>query len=670
MSHNENVKSPYHAAITEEHLSNAIRALSMDAVEAANSGHPGMPMGMADVATVLFTKFMKFNPQEPLWADRDRFILSAGHGSMLLYSLLYLTGYEKITLEEIKNFRQMGSLCAGHPEVMQDAGIEMTTGPLGQGIATSVGFALAERILNAKFGDELQDHFTYVIASDGDLMEGISHEAASLAGHMKLSKLVVLYDDNGISIDGPTDLSFSDDTGKRFEAYGWDVQSVDGHNHAAIAKAISTAKASDKPSLICCKTKIGFGAPTKEGKSSSHGSPLGKEELDGAKKAIGWPYDAFDIPEDILAAWREIGTNSAMIYEDWHERYSTHAKRKEFDAYWNSDFDIESAVAEIKKQAAQSQDKPATRKASGNVLEKLCDVMPNLIGGSADLTGSNNTKANDNIISAKNYDGQYIYYGVREHGMAACMNGMRLHGGMVPYSGTFLVFSDYCRPSIRLAALMKQQSIFVMTHDSIGLGEDGPTHQPVEHLAALRAIPNLYVYRPADQTETAECWELALRDTDSPSLLALTRQGLPPMRNDYTENNLCALGAYILTECEAETPDITLFASGSEVHIAAEAAETLADQGHQVRLVSVPCLDLFWEQDGDYIQELTCNNSIKIAVEAAISQGWREVIGHHGIFVGMNSFGESAPANELYEHFGITADAIVDKALKAIAKRS
>jgi transketolase len=643
-------------------LSNAVRALSMDAVEQANSGHPGMPMGMADVATVLYTKFLKFDPNNPTWPDRDRFVLSAGHGSMLLYALLYLTGYKDITIEQIKNFRQLHSLCAGHPEINQAAGIEMTTGPLGQGISTAVGMALAERMMNARFDDSLVDHHTYTIASDGDLMEGISHEACSLAGHLKLNKLIVLYDDNGICIDGSTNTSFSDNTPKRFESYGWDVQTVDGHDFAAIEAAIEKAQNTKTPSLICCKTHIGFGAPTKQGKSSSHGSPLGKDELEGAKKALGWTAAPFDVPDHILNSWRNYGQNGTLSFSTWTDTHAKHAKRKEFDTYLNNGFDIAKAVQTVKQQAANEPKKLATRQASGAVLEELVKVAPNMIGGSADLTGSNNTITKDSspILSKDNYAGQYIHYGVREHGMAAIMNGMALHGGFIPYSGTFLVFSDYCRPSIRLAALMKQQVIHVMTHDSIGLGEDGPTHQPVEHLSSLRAMPNTYTFRPCDLTESAECWELALNKKDAPSIMSLTRQGLTPLRTDYTEKNLSAFGAYILEECEAETPDITLFASGSEVELIAEAAEELSD--YNVRVVSVPCMDLFWEQDQSYIDNILGNNSIKIAVEAAGRQSWDRILGYDGQFIGMNSFGESAPAPDLYKHFGITTDNIVKTA--------
>jgi transketolase len=640
-------------------MANAIRALSMDAVQKANSGHPGMPMGMADVATILFSKYMKFSAANPLWPDRDRFILSAGHGSMLLYSVAYLTGYEKMTMDEIKNFRQLHSLTAGHPEIMPEVGIETTTGPLGQGIANAVGFALAERILNARFGD-LTNHMTYVIASDGDMMEGISHEACALAGHLNLSKLVVLYDDNGISIDGPTSLSYSDDVPKRFEAYGWDVQTIDGHDHQAIDAAIAKAIGSETPSLICCKTHIGFGAPTKQDSSSSHGSPLGEEEIKGTREALDWPYEPFEVPDEILENWRMIGARGNEEFDSWNSTLNNNLYKNEYLEVLRGDVSemIQPLIMEIKKKFEAEQPKMATRQSSGKVLEFLVPAMPFLIGGSADLTGSNNTQIKGpQNISKDDFSGQYIYYGVREHGMAAAMNGMTLHGGVIPYSGTFLQFSDYCRPAIRLAALMKQRVIHVMTHDSIGLGEDGPTHQPVEHLAALRAIPNVTVLRPADAIETAECWQVALERMHGPSILALTRQGLPTVRT-ATDENLSARGAYILKECEG-APEVTIFASGSEVEIAIEAAMQLGLKGTQVRVVSVPSLDLFQEQDGSYIEELTCNGSIKVAVEAGVRQGWDSLIGPHGIFVGMSTFGESAPADILYKHFNITPEAIV-----------
>jgi transketolase len=628
-----------HPKLDMQKMANAIRALAMDAVQKANSGHPGMPMGMADVATVLFSKFLKFDPKNPTWANRDRFILSAGHGSMLLYALAYLTGYEEMAMEQIKNFRQLGYKTAGHPEVEPEIGVEMTTGPLGQGISTAPGFALAERILNDKYGPDC-DHYTYVIASDGDLMEGISHEACSLAGHLGLNKLIVLYDQNGITIDGSIELAYSEDPVGRFEAYGWEVQVVDGHNMEEIEGAIAYAKETDKPSLICCQTKIGFGAPTKENSSSSHGAPLGDEEIAGARKNLNWPHAPFEIPDDILAMWRSLGTKSPA----------------DAPAYDIDLSRLDKAIADLKKSFAKEKPKKATRQTSGACLEKLVHDIQALVGGSADLTGSNNTKAGcSKFISKNNYDGNYVNYGVREHGMAAIMNGMALHGGIIPYSGTFLQFADYCRPSIRLAALMQQRVIHVMTHDSIGLGEDGPTHQPVEHLSALRAIPNCYVYRPCDGIETAECWELAIKNENAPSVLALTRQGLPTLREDDPVNK-SSLGAYILEDCAGDEPEVTIFASGSEVQLAMEAAEELGDG---VRVVSVPCMDLFWEQDGDYIQSLLCNNSLKVAVEAGIRQSWDRILGSHGIFIGMDGFGASGPAEQLFEHFGITTAEVV-----------
>ncbi len=645
-------------------MANAIRALAMDAVQAANSGHPGMPMGMADVAAVLYSKFLKFDPKNPEWPDRDRFVLSGGHGSMLLYAVNYLTGYEKMTLEQIKNFRQLGAITAGHPEIEHDAGIETTTGPLGQGIATAVGMALAERILNTRFGDALVNHYTYVMCGDGDLMEGISHEACSLAGHQKLNKLIVLYDDNSISIDGSTDLSFIDNTPKRFEAYGWNTQTVDGHDTAQIEAAIAKAQKSDKPTLISCKTRIGYGAPTKEGSAACHGAPLGAEEIEGTRKNLNWPHAPFEIPDDVLSQWRQVGTQNAGEFSAWTERLEEHPRRADFRNGIKNDVSsvITPIVAELKKSFATEKPKKATRQTSGMCLEKLVPAVSALVGGSADLTGSNNTKvAASKVIDSKDYGGNYINYGVREHGMAAAMNGMAIHGGIIPYAGTFLQFADYSRPSIRLGALMKQRVIHVMTHDSIGLGEDGPTHQPVEHLAALRAIPNLYVFRPCDGVETAESWELAINNQTGPSVLALTRQGLPTVCGERSEN-LTAKGAYILKDSEGE-PEVTIFASGSEVHLAIEAAKQI---DAKVRVVSVPCMDLFWEQEGKYIESLLCNKSVKIAVEAGIRQGWDAFIGGHGTFVGMKGFGASAPAEELFAHFGITTDAIVEAARKKL----
>jgi len=652
---------PAEATARYSKMANAIRSLSMDAVQAVNSGHPGMPMGMADVATVLFSKYLTVDPTNPTWFDRDRFILSAGHGSMLHYALSYLLGYEEMTIEQIKNFRQLHYKTPGHPEHDLSIGVEMTTGPLGQGIATSVGFALAEAIQRARFGKDLVDHHTYVICGDGDLQEGISHEACSLAGHLQLDKLIVLYDDNGISIDGKTDLSFTDDTLLRFQSYGWAVDRIDGHDYKQIEGAITIAQANNRPTLIACKTHIGFGSPTKQDSAAAHGAPLGEEEITATKQALGIDYPAFDIPEEILAEWRKVSTRSQQAHAAWQERFDASPDQTQFVDWQFGTYldDVADAVDDIKKAAADIPEKIATRKASGNVLDKLIDLIPNLIGGSADLTGSVNTyKKGSPIISRTNYNAQYIHYGVREHAMAACMNGMALHGGIVPYAGTFLSFADYSRPAIRLGALMKQQVIHVMTHDSIGLGEDGPTHQPVEHLASLRAMPNLYVFRPCDQVETAESWDMALNIEDAPSVLSLTRQGIAPQRTNYIEDNMVALGAYILADCDGE-PDVTLFASGSEVEIAAAAKADLDAQGKKVRLVSCPCLDLFWEQDGAYIEGLLCNNSQKIAIEAATRQSWDRIIGGHGTFIGMDDFGDSAPAPVLYDHFGITKEAIL-----------
>jgi transketolase len=637
-------------------MSNAIRALAMDAVQAANSGHPGMPMGMADVATVLYSKFMRFEAKAPTWPNRDRFILSAGHGSMLLYAINYLCGYEKITLDEIKNFRQLTSLTDGHPEYYPGAGIEMTTGPLGQGISHAVGFALAERVLNKMHDGKFIDHFTYVIASDGDLMEGVSHESCSFAGTQRLSKLIVLYDDNGITIDGKTDLCFTEDVGKRYEAYGWDVQSVDGHNHAEIESAIAKAQKTDTPSIICCKTKIGFGAPTKEGKSSSHGSPLGAEEIAGARKNLGWEHGAFEIPDDVLKLWRDVGSKYKSECSDWYNQDNI----QNFEVAISADISdvVANSIADAKSEFLDNKPKVATRAASGMVLEHLVPKLPILIGGSADLTGSNNTKTShhDGFIGPdSDYAGQYINYGVREHGMAAVMNGMALHGGIVPYGGTFLCFADYSRPAIRLAALMETRTIFVMTHDSIGLGEDGPTHQPVEHLAALRAIPNLKVFRPCDGIETAEAWQIALNNVHGPSVLVLTRQGLPTLRNDK-DLNLSERGAYILRPASA-VPKAVLYATGSEVEVAVEAQQQLENEGIPTQVVSIPCFENFERQDDAYKASIYVDDApAHVAIEAACRMGWDEFIGRKGKFVGMKGFGASAPADQLYKHFGITVE--------------
>ncbi len=672
------------AAVSYDNMANAIRALAMDAVERANSGHPGMPMGMADVATVLYHEFLKFDPAHPHWPDRDRFILSAGHGSMLQYALLYLTGYEDMTLDEIKNFRQLGAKTAGHPEYGHAEGIETTTGPLGQGLANAVGFALAERMLAARFGEALVDHYTYVIAGDGCLMEGISQEAISLAGHLRLSKLVVLFDDNGISIDGPTSLATSEDQRKRFEASGWNTQAIDGHDHKAISAALQKAKTSDKPSLIACRTKIGFGAPTKCGTAGCHGSPLGKEEIAGARQALGWESPEFEIPSAILNAWRETAKRGASAYAEWNKKYNTGDKQAEFERLLNKDLPNgwNEALQNLKKKLAEAQPNEATRKSSENTLEVLTAVIPEMVGGSADLTGSNNTKTKAmQPIKPGEYGGRYIYYGVREHAMGAVMNGIALHGGFIPYGGTFLVFTDYMRPAIRLSALMKQRVIYVMTHDSIGLGEDGPTHQPVEHIASLRAIPDLYVFRPADATETAECWALALSMNNAPSILSLTRQNLPHLRKEYTQENLCARGGYVISPHPTPLPhagegsasniragedSITLIATGSEVAIAIEAQKLLAEKGIGASVVSLPCWELFEQQPQSYRDQILPKGTLKVAIEAASQFGWERHIGQDGIFIGMQSFGASAPAKDLYKHFGITAEHVVSEVIKRV----
>ena len=655
-------------------MANAIRALAMDAVEAAKSGHPGMPMGMAEVATVLFTRFLKFDAADPNWPDRDRFVLSAGHGSMLLYALLYLTGYPGISIEDIKRFRQLGSPCAGHPEHGEIPGIETTTGPLGQGIANAVGMALAERILNARFGDNLVDHKTYVIASDGDLMEGISHEACSLAGHLKLNRLIVLFDDNGISIDGSTSLSDSTDTLMRFEAMGWATSRVDGLDANAVAAALEDAQSSERPVLIACKTIIGYGAPKRAGTAKAHGEALGPEEVAGARAALGWPYAPFHIPEEIMTSWRAAGMRNIAARKGWNERLSQSAAatREQFQAALSGDIPsgLAAGLAALKAKATAEKTAVATRKASEMALEVVNALVPTTIGGSADLTGSNLTKTkNDPVVSPGHYAGRFVHYGIREHGMAAAMNGMALHGGIIPYSGTFLVFSDYCRPSIRLAALMEQRVIHVMTHDSIGLGEDGPTHQPVEHLAALRAIPNLLVMRPADAVETAECWELALNQKTRPTVLALSRQNLPLLRTEHTEKNACARGAYVLRESEGRL-QVIFFATGSEVEIAVAARDILQRQGIGARVVSMPCWRLFDEQDPAYRAQILDSAAVNVAIEAASPFGWERYIGADGGFVGLDHFGASAPYKELYRKFGITPEAAAEAALNHLKKKA
>ncbi|NTS32460.1 transketolase [Phyllobacterium sp. BT25] len=644
-------------------MANAIRFLSAEAVEKANSGHPGLPMGAADIATVLFTKFLKFDPKAPQWPDRDRFVLSAGHGSMLLYSLLYLTGYEDMTIEEIKNFRQLGSRTAGHPEYGHASGIETTTGPLGQGLGNSVGMALSERIMNAHFGNDLVNHHTYVIAGDGCLMEGISQEAIALAGHLKLNKLVVFWDHNNISIDGPVSLADNTDQRARFEASGWHTLEVDGHDQAAIAAAIEDAHKSDKPTMIACRTTIGFGAPTKAGTNKVHGSPLGAEELAGAKKALGWTAEPFVVPADILEAWRAAGQRSLKEHASWSNRLASvdAGMRAEFERRVAGDLPagFEAAIIAYKKKLSEEKPKVATRKASEMALEVINGIVPETIGGSADLTGSNNTKTTQTKnITPEDYGQRYVHYGIREHGMAAAMNGIALHAGLIPYSGTFLTFSDYARGAMRLSCVMGIRVIYVMTHDSIGLGEDGPTHQPVEHLAALRAIPNNYVFRPADVVETAECWEIALKSRKRPSTLALTRQNLPTVRTEHVDENKCAYGAYELAAASGKA-EVTIFATGSEVEIALAARDQLEANGHPTRVVSVPCFELFEEQSDDYKAKVLGDAPVKVAVEAAIRMGWDRFIGLDGIFIGMTGFGASGPIEELYKHFGITADAIV-----------
>ncbi|MDG1178397.1 MAG: transketolase [SAR324 cluster bacterium] len=650
-------------------MANALRFLAVDAVQKAKSGHPGMPMGMADVATVLFTRFLNFNASDPAWADRDRFILSAGHGSMLLYALLHLTGYEDFSLEELKNFRQLGSKTAGHPEYGHGAGIETTTGPLGQGIANAVGMALAERMLADRFGSDLVDHNTYVIAGDGCLMEGISHEAASFAGRLGLGKLIVLFDDNGISIDGSTDLAVNDDQLMRFGACGWDVSFCDGHDPDAIAQAINGAhETQDKPSLIACKTMIGFGSPNKAGTAASHGATLGDDEIAATREALNWPHSSFEIPEAVSSAWRRVGTMKSAKMEAWRKRLHDSGRKAEFERliYGTLPKDWQATLQDFKRKHSAEKTKVATRKASQETLDVLAEVIPELAGGSADLTGSNLTKAkSQKPVTPGDFSGGYIHYGVREHGMAAAMNGIALHGGFVPYGGTFLIFTDYCRPAIRLSALMQQRVIYVMTHDSIGLGEDGPTHQPVEHLASLRAIPNLNVYRPCDVVETAECWAASLETSSTPSVLSLSRQGLPCLRTEHTDENLSSKGGYVLAEAEAKR-DVTLIASGSEVEIAMEARDQLKAEGVSAAVVSMPCLDKFEEQSQDYRDQVTQLETPVVVVEAAIEQSWGKYLGRNGKFVGMSTFGASAPANELYQHFGITTQNVVNAAKKII----
>ena len=660
------------ARARHDRMANAIRALAMDAVEQAKSGHPGLPMGAADIATVLFTRFLKFDAADPAWPDRDRFVLSAGHGSMLIYALLNLLGYEKMTMEEIKRFRQLGSVTPGHPESFLTEGVETTTGPLGQGLGNAVGMAIAERHLAALFGHQIVDHRTYVLASDGDLMEGVSQEAIALAGHLKLNKLIVLFDDNRISIDGPLALADSVDQVRRFEAAGWSALRIDGHDAQAIAAAIEDAKSATKPTLIACRTIIGFGAPDKAGTEKCHGSPLGPEEIKGAREALGWSEPAFAIPADVREMWMTTGRAGKAARLAWRDRLRAlpASARGEIERRLGGELPrdaLATAVRSTKDRFAAARKEIATRSASENVLEAMTAALPELLGGSADLTGSNNTKPKGmTVLSSTDYAGRFIHYGVREHAMASAMNGMALHGGIIPYSGTFLVFSDYCRPAIRLAALMGLRVIFVMTHDSIGLGEDGPTHQPVEHLAALRAIPNLRVFRPCDAVETVECWQLAIESSHGPSILALTRQTLPQLRLGREETNRCAAGAYEIVPAEKKIAEVSLFATGSEVSIAVEARKFLRERGISARVVSVPSFELFRALPAPERSAIISTAKVNVAVEAAVRQGWDEIIGTDGSFIGMTTFGASAPYKELYKHFGITPEAVAKAALEQL----
>lgn len=646
----------------QRQMANAIRFLAIDAIENANSGHPGLPMGAADIVTVLFSKFLKFDPQKPNWPNRDRFILSAGHGSMLLYALLYLTGYEDITIDDIKQFRQLGAKTAGHPEYKNLAAIETTTGPLGQGLANAMGMALAERMMNARFG-ELISHYTYVLVGDGCLMEGISQETISLAGALKLNKLIVLWDDNNISIDGEINISDITDQAKRFEACGWEVLKADGHKQNEIAIAIEAARKSDKPTLIACKTTIGFGSPNKAGTNKVHGSPLGLEEVARTRQALNWAGEPFFIPEEILDNWRLVGLTHAKQQQDWQKQLEAldSESKAELKRILRGDLpsELDEAILAFKQELAKDGPKLATRQASQNALEIINALVPEMIGGSADLTSSNNTKTSQtDSITAQNYAGRYIHYGIREHAMAAIMNGISLYGTFIPYGGTFLCFSDYARPAMRMSSIMGIRVIYVMTHDSIGLGEDGPTHQPVEHLASLRAIPNHYVFRPADAIEVLECWQLALNAKTTPSTLALSRQVLPTVRKDFVEENLCSKGAYEVLSIHEE-PMVTIFATGSEVEIAVQAAEKLNEEHIYTNVISVPCFELFEQQDNFYKEAIIGNSPIKVAVEAAIEMGWNKFIGNDGIFIGMKDFGASGSIKQLYEYFGITLENIV-----------
>ena len=657
--------------INDKHLANALRFLSIDAVEKASSGHPGMPMGMADVATVLFKYYLRFNPKNPDWVNRDRFILSAGHGSMLLYSLLHLTGYEKFSLEDLKNFRQLDSICAGHPEYVKNSGIETTTGPLGQGLGNSVGFAIAEEMYRKKFGKKYFNHKTYVIASDGDLMEGVSHEVLSLAGHLKLKNLIIFFDNNSISIDGSTNLSVSDKIKKRFEGYNWKYQEINGHEHNQIKKAINNAEKSKIPSLISCRTKIGYGSPNKSGKSSSHGSPLGEEEIKLVRKKLKWNFAPFEIPKEITNEWRNIGKRGEHKEELWKKSLANDIKKKtEIENFFNKNSlkELENFIFNEKKKYFIEKPEMATRKSSSIVIEGLTKFCPNLIGGSADLSGSNNTITKlSKAFKSGNFQGNYIHYGVREHGMSSIMNGLALYGGIVPFGGTFLIFSDYCKPSIRLSSLMGLQVIYIFSHDSIGLGEDGPTHQPVEQLSALRAIPNLNVYRPADINETLECWELALQSKNKPSAIILSRQKLSYISRDVSEINKCQRGAYVLNTTSHDNK-VTLIASGSEVKIALDVQNLLKENNIESKVISMPCQELFDDQIIDYKNQLI-DNALIVSLEAGDTLSWKKYTEKKDITFGINNFGKSAPYKKIYNHFNLTAESIVNEIQKRLRKQ-